>query len=329
MGVLDHPVCEKVIMQKEQILEVLNKLGISDTKYVRSSGVDWVMIHCPLAPFTHEGGTDRKPSCGISIGDSSAFNCFSCGCKGPLEGLVRSLAEFSCSEDLAKYSRKVRKLNAPDLVASIMYKSRQRNKKEDLLLLNEQAINHWSPAWDSKICREYLNRRGIDEATSQFWDLRFNNERVLFPVRMNGLRGVVGRSISDSIKPRYKNLFGMTTADILAGYDKLTDNPKLMVVEGFFDMINVHRWAVDYGYDVLSTLTCRTTENQMKLLLKLDKKLLTCAYDQDKAGREGWKIFREMPAFNLARFKWSFRGGSKGIKDLGEFTEEEFRRLMS
>ncbi len=48
-------------MNRKSIEYVLTKMGVDS---IKQSG-EWLMISSPLAPWTHAGGTDRRPSFGI------------------------------------------------------------------------------------------------------------------------------------------------------------------------------------------------------------------------------------------------------------------------
>ena len=48
-------------MNVKNIEYVVERMGITS---VKKNG-DWVMLSCPLAPWTHAGGTDSRPSFGI------------------------------------------------------------------------------------------------------------------------------------------------------------------------------------------------------------------------------------------------------------------------
>lgn len=65
-------------MQRESVHELI--ADVFGPNVYRKDAGGWVSIHCPLAPWTHERGSDRSPSAGISVNDGvSIFNCFAAG----------------------------------------------------------------------------------------------------------------------------------------------------------------------------------------------------------------------------------------------------------
>ena len=57
----------------------------------------YVQIPCPLAPQTHEKGTDKHPSLSILVSDveRSGWKCHACGEKGALSLLVTKWATIT------------------------------------------------------------------------------------------------------------------------------------------------------------------------------------------------------------------------------------------
>lgn len=75
---------------------VRDVLGCSNV----SIGAEWVRGSCPLAPWTHVGGTDRKPSFGVTLVDGRpVYNCFACGAKGPIYKLLHTLTWLTGFQD--------------------------------------------------------------------------------------------------------------------------------------------------------------------------------------------------------------------------------------
>lgn len=76
-------------MKEEGIRIFLEALGIDRIRMSVDRG--WLNAPCPLAPYTHAGGSDIRPSFGIHINDEglSAWWCFGCSPQG--QGLGRLL----------------------------------------------------------------------------------------------------------------------------------------------------------------------------------------------------------------------------------------------
>lgn len=303
-------------MELREILKDIPQVNLERTKLITSKKGDWLMFPCPLASVTHQKGTDRNPSFGISLGNQSFFHCFTCGYKGRLCSLLSLISEFF-GVDLSTRITLADQLDR-ETVESILHPGRV---KEERLILSEKALI-WPSAASSLEAMEYLASRRINADTAKFWDLRFDerNANVVFPVRTIGINGAVGRNVH---KKRYHNYFGMETSDCLGGYDKLSNNQKLILVEGFFDMINIFPIVRKFGYDVVCSFTAKCSDVHKELILNTDK-LLYVGYDQDAAGEKGYKEIRKSGMFrSLSRIRW------KQDKDFGNFTEQELIQLFS
>ena len=68
-----------------------------DLKNVEIINKKEMRCSCPLAPWTHDRGTDSKPSFGFKIADNGqiVYNCLSCKAKGRLSNLVDELIVLS------------------------------------------------------------------------------------------------------------------------------------------------------------------------------------------------------------------------------------------
>ena len=308
-------------MQEQEIRELLAgipQVNLERSKIVEGKKGSWLMFPCPLASITHQKGTDRHPSFGISLGQQSCFHCFTCGYKGRFRSLLRIISDFygldlKGSIDLAD------KLDR-ETVESILYQKRDEHQR---LILSDKALI-WPSVLTSLEGMEYLASRRINAEQAKFWDLRFDekNQNVVFPVRTIGINGAVGRNVH---KKKYHNYFGMDTSDCLGGYDKLSpDTKKLILVEGHFGMINIFPIARRFGYDVVCSFTAKCSDVQKELILNTDKRLFV-GYDLDSAGTKGYAEIRDSGKFrSLSRIRWK-----DTTKDLGDFTEQELIDLFS
>lgn len=95
-----QPSWRNKVVTKDLIEYMLDRiLGCSN---VASSSGQWVIASCPLAPWTHAGGVDRRPSFGVYLGENGSvgYNCFACGAKGTLPTLLHTLTWLSGQQDL-------------------------------------------------------------------------------------------------------------------------------------------------------------------------------------------------------------------------------------
>jgi len=306
-------------MQEQELREILSdipQVNLERSKLVDGRKGEWLMFPCPLASVTHQKGTDRNPSFGVSLGVQSFFHCFTCGYKGKFRSLLGIISDFF-GLDLSTKITLADKLDR-ETVETILYKKEVNHER---LILHDSALI-WPSVTGSLEGMEYLATRRIDASTAEFWDLRFDerNQNVVFPVRTIGLNGAVGRNVH---KKKYHNYFGMETSDCLGGYDKLSENQKILLVEGFFDMINIFPIVRKFGYDVVCTFTAKCGDVHKELILNTDKTLFV-AYDLDQAGEKGYKEIKDSGKFrSLSRVRW------KQDKDLGDFEEQELIELFS
>ncbi len=130
---------------------------------------------------------------------------------------------------------------------------------------------------------------------------RFRN-RVMFPIRDKRGRviGFGGRVLDDSL-PKYLNspetpLFHKGR-EVYGLYELLKKNPKpqrILLVEGYMDVIALAQLGIDYAVAALGTAT---SQAHLELLFRYTSELVFC-FDGDNAGREAaWKAMD--PAFTV------------------------------
>ncbi|BBA85343.1 DNA primase [endosymbiont of Sipalinus gigas] len=125
------------------------------------------------------------------------------------------------------------------------------------------------------------------------------NLRIIFPIKntFGNIIGIGGRRLDDKY-PKYINskdnkifkkrniLYGL--AEIKEKHFKIN---KLLLVEGYTDVISLHFNGIDYA---LSSLGTSTTEEQIKILFNNSNRIIFC-YDGDKAGRvASWKMLNKI-----------------------------------
>ena len=118
--------------------------------------------------------------------------------------------------------------------------------------------------------------------------------RIMFPIRDKRGRTVAfgGRVLGDE-KPKYLNSPETITyhkgSELYGLYEALQvdDEPaKLLVVEGYMDVVALAQFGVDYAVASLGT---STTSEQIQLLFRSTEQVI-CCYDGDRAGRDAaWR----------------------------------------
>ncbi|MBV2189643.1 MULTISPECIES: DNA primase [Providencia] len=184
------------------------------------------------------------------------------------------------------------------------------NKAKDYLSqrgLSAEIIEHFSigfaPAgWDNLLKKFAVNpesRKQLDDAgmlvtndNGRIYD-RFR-ERVMFPIRDRRGRVIAfgGRVLGDAL-PKYLNspetdifhkgrqLFGLYEAT-----QNSSELAKLLVVEGYMDVVALAQYDIRYAVASLGT---STTSEHIQLLYRSTDTVI-CCYDGDRAGREAaWR----------------------------------------
>ncbi|EPL6453599.1 MULTISPECIES: DNA primase [Providencia] len=184
------------------------------------------------------------------------------------------------------------------------------NKAKDYLSqrgLSPEIIEHFSigfapPGWDNLLKKFAVNpdsRKQLDDAgmlvtndNGRVYD-RFR-ERVMFPIRDRRGRVIAfgGRVLGDAL-PKYLNspetdifhkgrqLFGLYEAT-----QNSSELAKLLVVEGYMDVVALAQYDIRYAVASLGT---STTSEHIQLLYRSTDTVI-CCYDGDRAGREAaWR----------------------------------------
>lgn len=296
-------------MDKALLRTFLEQQGIRVQKETRH----YLVASCPFAKWLHKDGTDRDASWGVSDSHPSVYHCFACGSRGRLEYLFHFLQDRTGTSRKAQIDWLAE--NDRETVESVL----RRPVCPEPLVLNDRAL-HWDPVAQHPDATRYLESRGVGSDQSEFWDFRWDerNRRVVFPVRTLGLNGAVGRSVDEK---RYYNYFGMRTAECLGGYHRLTENRRLLLVEGIFDLTRSYHTVVPLGWDVVCVFKASCSDRQIELIKNTDK-AVTCAFDQDPAGESGWRLLQQAGLCGLGRVRWDEK------KDLGSFTNLELQEVF-
>lgn len=132
-------------------------------------------------------------------------------------------------------------------------------------------------------------------------------ERVMFPIRDRRGRVIAfgGRVLDDSV-PKYLNspetdIFhkGRQLYGLFEAQQKNKDLKRILVVEGYMDVVAVAQFGIDYAVASLGT---STTAEHIQLLFRTTDTIV-CCYDGDRAGREAaWRALETaLPYLNDGR----------------------------
>lgn len=252
------------------------------------------LISCPNK-LSHPRG-DVNPSCAVWA-EIGRFRCYSCGYRGELGKLF---------ENTGLDFHFLPLVNPP---------------KPENIVLDEAILDCFRLALPGDLEKPAFQHRNWPISCLQDHDLRFDdrNGNLVFPVRSPELVGAVGRSATGK---QYHNYFGISTGESLGGYSRLSDNPKIAVVEGWTCLVNCYQWAAELGFDVVCTFTANVTPTQARLLCDSGK-VIHFWYDQDKAGRKGVEKAEQYIGDVFFAASWDSRLG-----DIGSMSRDTFLSVI-
>lgn len=288
---------------------------------------------CPLAPYTHQSGSDKHPSFGIFRGPGAKGNCFSCGFAGPLVGLVLRLRDYEKKNPSGRpinLSKAMEVLEAQEQDDPLLADSGEPTIDEQafsppvgyVYVWPESYLDRFEDAYTQSEVHPYLSGRAIDCITARRLDIKWDpkDERICFPLRdFHGrLCGVHGRSIHAEVEPRYKVYLhnGHSNQTVWFGEHLLDHEKPVVIVESVFDLARVYPiWP--------NVITPRSAGFPQEALKRLDglTYILTLG-DNDKAGDE----FRD----RISKVKGAFvcHASVAPFKDPGEADEETIRTAL-
>jgi len=186
--------------------------------------------------------------------------------------------------------------------------------------LSDEVIRHFSigfaPAgWDNALKRfgrnpddrQSLTDAGMLVTNDQGRSYDRFRERIMFPIhdKRGRVTGFGGRVIGDAL-PKYLNspeteIFhkGRQLYGLYEAQKKHPEPAKLLVVEGYMDVVALAQFGIDYAVASLGT---STTPEHIQLLFRTTDTVI-CCYDGDRAGREAaWRALETaLPYMNDGR----------------------------
>ena len=291
------------------IEDILNELDI-DYKYENG----WWCINCPF----HDGADGYN----LKWRDGSWY-CFSvCKRSYSMFDLIGKVLGFEffdsikwlanvlglSNEEIALNEDRVKSKERLKMLKGLTKKGKQitYNKVEQTILNDIETYHH-----------PYILKQGFKPETLSHFDIGYARtgvfkDRICFPIDApdGTIVSVSGRSIYDYIKPKYYLLGSSDKSVTLYNISRIDKNDNyIIVVEGFKSCLHLHQW----GYkSVVAVMGADISDEQVKLLLKLGRKII-CIGDNDEAGRRlNQKIYNRL-------YKWL-----PVIKiDMSEFTSVE------
>jgi len=324
-------------MKWEQLSTILSTIGVDASLLSPRNGR--VMIPCPLASHFHAGGSDEHPSFRIWFNETPVrWKCFTCHEKGRLWELVHSYADLNDRQDLRDLATRLVNEDKVSLLQEVESRvsgigDKWLYERTPIPVLAPDAMDRFPPVWESERAVRYLRTRLHARATIEKFDLRYDNDkdRVLFPVRREdgNLVGAVGRicikELAEGVLP-YLNYFGFAGVSCLGGdLQQLHEYKRILVVEGFCDLLHIHAWAYARKAAVVCTWTARLSDQHTRQLIRVGLPV-SCWYDNDDAGEKGWAEAREKLWGRVARVT---RARLQCGCDPGDLNEGQFDRIYS
>lgn len=240
-------------MKQAKLIEALQLLQATVPNTQVRPG--WTVASCPLAPWTHDGGTDKNPAFAVRSQYGDPFtNCFACGWHGPLSSLVIEMRH----RNKASHAVDVPWGKVLDLIEDATlndYMNLDTPDTEELLFGEKKGMHEFASWWfdsfpkwrDVSFAVDYVAERKISPAVADFLDLRADTDqrRVCFPVRdFDGvLRGLHGRAVDPDIDPRYRMYLQAKRNNpiVWLGEHWIDLSKPIVVVEGPVDLASVYR----------------------------------------------------------------------------------------
>lgn len=311
------------LSKEERVEEILR---ISGFKIRR--GQSNIGIGCPLAPYSplHSSNTDSRPSMGIKVTDTSVLiNCFTCGFKSrKLSFLFKRLAYHNSYWVPAVEA--CLSMESDEIVSGLKSMSYVTPKKVKDVCFDESLFDPFR----NNVPR-YLINRGVTLDTAKRWGLGFDKEkrRAVFPVRDYGgsLWGCVGRSINGA-SPKYLNYWNMKKGKHVFGGHLVTNQKKIVIVEGVFDAVladqAIRQRGLSDRYGIFSVLGASVSTQQVELVLRFATEVLLC-FDNDEAGQRGQSEAKKLFSPYVMTRVCSL---PRETKDFGDCTEDQVLEVI-
>lgn len=212
---------------------------------------------CPL----HD---DTRPSLAVF---PRSWRCFGCGQEGGILDFYTRIAGMSQGEALEYIKSGV---ESPLLLPAPRHE------------VDEERLQARVGAAEGNLqeALEYLSSRGIDAEIAREWRLGCLNGRLIIPYhdQCGRLRGCAERALHGQ-SPKYQFTAGMKKSELLFGLDRVRDDDRLALCEGFFDAIQLSLT----GIPAVALGGIDLSEAQIELLKGRET---IVAMDGDDAGRQ-------------------------------------------
>jgi len=214
--------------------------------------------------------------------ETGQFHCFGCSASGHFLEFVMQMGK--CSREDAVESIRKRYSNGN---GHKQPKPKPKQESEPSKSLDASHMDKWEQQlWDSPPLLNFLrDRRGLTDETIRYWQIGYNNGRYILPIFDADMELVNVRSYLPDPpkgKPKWQGVKEHNEARLFPDPINIADAEHVLVCEGELDAI----LAIQKGYCAITgTGGAETWKDDWSEHFK--GKVVTIAYDNDSAGREG------------------------------------------
>jgi DNA primase len=245
---------------------------------------------------------EKTPSFTVSPG-KGFYHCFGCGAHGTAIGFLMEYEHMSFVEAIESLA------NIMGVEVPRSESDRPARRYDELFSLMSQVEQHWQlglrdhPAavaadgWSNILDKFGKTPEATERLLATGLIIRKDNgkhydrfrDRIMFPIRDTRGRtiGFGGRTLGDG-EPKYLNspetvLFhkGRELYGLYEARQALRHIDKLVVVEGYMDVVALARHGIDFS---IATLGTATTGDHLNVLFRLTDNVFFC-FDGDRAGK--------------------------------------------
>lgn len=302
-------------MTEEILLVILNELGLEKIKVMHGSEDTNIQFCCPFHG-------ERHPSCGISV-SKRIGKCFACGETFNLPKLVAYCKGMTYPQ-VYDYLQEMHYVDDRKVTFETLKRYEDFTDKEERFI---QPFYKIAPFKSGKVIHPYMEERGFDEDDVEHfmlgWDA--NENRITIPVFWDSgeLCGVIGRTTSKTVQPKYK-IYEFPQSKIIYPFNHFTPIDKsAIIVEGTLDAMWLHK----LGFrNAVSIINASVSHAQISLLQKAGVEHIILALDNDTAGENGCAKFYEKSKREFRTFKRLVY--PKGKKDVQDMSLDEIKTAM-
>lgn len=337
-------------MDAEGIQHVLHELGSTRIRIAQGN----VMASCPFAAYGgHSSAIDKHPSFSVRINPNgeSPWNCFTCGKKGTLRGLLYQIAEISGRKNDFQALRQFIEENQERSLSSRLQKRGEfepfpkRNLNEVLSAHIEFQHGWYGYREPPKLnfadfqqyvtLHPYAKSRGITQEQVEKWKIGFYKNRLFFPIfdEMKDMVGYSGRAIYPDQEPKYLHCQGFKKERHLYGEQHFDGEYETgFLSEGFMDVLRLDRIGLPNVYGSMGTTL--SLEQASKLAKRFDEIIIFAHNDKPPLdgsvppGLKGAQQSASLLKSKKPTMRVLIAPMIEGVKDVGDMDDEQLRWVL-